>query len=208
MATVNKKMTAIADEVRSLLGVTGVMGLDTIESNLNTANSSVTAAMNSLMNKGAVIPSDANVTSLSSIIESIQIGGGLKYTSGKISFNSDYYVSSGDGTAVTHNLGVVPEAIFIRISASRLDSIVHLMHYFGTRKNGIFNPDGNLNSSIAVTGIGSNSISVAEVSSNDFTSSSGKVVKSATTTAFYFAPPSTMMAKAGEEYVWYAIGGV
>lgn len=38
MATVNEKMTAIADEIRELSGATGTMGLDAMASTLNTEN--------------------------------------------------------------------------------------------------------------------------------------------------------------------------
>lgn len=35
--SVNSKMTAIADKIRSLLGLTGIMGLDAMANNLGTA---------------------------------------------------------------------------------------------------------------------------------------------------------------------------
>lgn len=38
MATVNEKMTAIADEIRTLSGTTGAMGLDAMASNVGGAN--------------------------------------------------------------------------------------------------------------------------------------------------------------------------
>lgn len=40
--SVNSKMTAINDEIRSLVGVTGLMGLDAMATNLGTANDEVT----------------------------------------------------------------------------------------------------------------------------------------------------------------------
>jgi hypothetical protein len=42
MATVNEKMTAIADEIRTLSGTTGAMGLDAMASNVGEANGKVT----------------------------------------------------------------------------------------------------------------------------------------------------------------------
>jgi hypothetical protein len=41
MATVNEKMTALADEIRSLTGQTGKLSLDLMDSVLNTANGNV-----------------------------------------------------------------------------------------------------------------------------------------------------------------------
>ena len=41
MSTVNSKMTAIADEIRTLKGTTAAMGLDAMASNLNEANTEV-----------------------------------------------------------------------------------------------------------------------------------------------------------------------
>lgn len=41
MATVNEKMTAIADPIRTLMGATGALGLDAMASNLTGANTEV-----------------------------------------------------------------------------------------------------------------------------------------------------------------------
>lgn len=41
MATVNQKMTALADEIRTLSGTTGTMGLDAMATNVNQANTEV-----------------------------------------------------------------------------------------------------------------------------------------------------------------------
>lgn len=172
------KLTAIADAIRGKTGTTGTMTLD----------------------------------EMVTYIASIEVGstGGYKFSSGEITFNSDYYVSSssGGGTEISHNLGVVPDAIFIRSDKSS-SSVIYLETYFGTKKNGIFNPDGKLIASYHATGISQGNVSVASVnSSDDFTSSSGTCVRSANTTSFYFAPPSNMMAKSGTKYMWYAIGKI
>ena len=146
-----------------------------------------------------------------SAISSIEQGqnSGIKFATGTMTFNSNYSVSSGNGTEVKHNLGVVPDAIIIR-SSTALTDIIYLGSYFGIRKNGIFNPDGSLYSSFQCTGSASNynNMGVIQTSTNDFTSSSGMCVKNANTTSFYFAPQSNMAAKAGEKYVWYVIGKV
>ena len=39
--SVNTKMTAIADEIRTLSGTTGTMGLDAMATNVNSANTKV-----------------------------------------------------------------------------------------------------------------------------------------------------------------------
>lgn len=41
MATVNQKMTALANEIRTLSGTTGTMGLDAMATNVNQANTEV-----------------------------------------------------------------------------------------------------------------------------------------------------------------------
>ena len=46
MATVNEKMTAIADEIRTLSGTTGTMGLDAMASNVSDANTEISDQAN------------------------------------------------------------------------------------------------------------------------------------------------------------------
>jgi len=131
--------------------------------------------------------------------------GELKFATGTLKFNSDYSVSasSGGGQEVAHNLGVIPDIIFIR-ATNTISDVIHLAYYFGARANGVFGKG----TSFQVTGkSGSNNISVLEENhSTDFTSTSSRPVRSATATTFNFAPSSSMSAKSGETYIWYALG--
>ena len=55
--SVNSKMTAIADKIRSLLGITGAMGLDAMATNLETEQTNVASAFSAVGDKGGTVPS-------------------------------------------------------------------------------------------------------------------------------------------------------
>lgn len=71
MSTVNEKMTAIADQIRTLIGATGAMGLDAMATNLTTANSAVASAKTAITDKGVSVPEDTGVDDLAALIASI-----------------------------------------------------------------------------------------------------------------------------------------
>lgn len=73
--SVNSKMTALADEIRVLSGAEGTMGLDAMKSNVNTANSSVSAALSALVDKGVEVPDGTNVTGLAELIAEVGVDG-------------------------------------------------------------------------------------------------------------------------------------
>ena len=58
MATINEKMTAIADEIRSLTGQTGKLNLDSMDSQLNNANNTVANMISSLGEVTTLPPQD------------------------------------------------------------------------------------------------------------------------------------------------------
>ena len=74
--SVNSKMTAIADQIRALLGLTGTMGLDEMATHLGTEQSNVTAALAAIAGKGVTVPDGSNSDSLASLIAAIEAGGG------------------------------------------------------------------------------------------------------------------------------------
>lgn len=90
MVTVNEKMTALADEIRVLSGTEGTMGLDAMKSNVNTANSAVSAALSALVDKGVEVPDGSNVSGLAELIAALEVGGGI----GEIFGTSKYQVGS------------------------------------------------------------------------------------------------------------------
>ena len=101
--SVNSKMTAIADKIRTLLGLTGTMGLDEMAAHLGTEQSNVTAALAAIAGKGVTVPDGSNSNSLASLIAGIEAGGGAKIATGSFTPTADcnYY-------EITHNLGEKP----------------------------------------------------------------------------------------------------
>lgn len=69
--SVNTKMTAIADKVRTLLGVSGKMGLDAMAANLQTACTEVSNAYTAISEKGGTLPGSLNIVNLPTAIDSI-----------------------------------------------------------------------------------------------------------------------------------------
>lgn len=88
MATVNEKMTALADEIRILSGTEGTMGLDAMKNNVNAANSAVSAAITALTEKGVEVPDGTNVTGLAELISAIESGGSTLWNGGKFTIGS------------------------------------------------------------------------------------------------------------------------
>ena len=74
--SVDSKMTAIADKIRGLLGLSGDMGLDAMATNLTTEQANITAALSALAEKGVTVPAGANSNALAGLIAAIEAGGG------------------------------------------------------------------------------------------------------------------------------------
>lgn len=74
--SVNSKMTAIADDIRSILGISGVMGLDAMKTNLDTVQNDLIGAFTAVSDKGGTIPASKVSGNLASAIASIVTGGG------------------------------------------------------------------------------------------------------------------------------------
>lgn len=104
--SVNSKMTAIADQIRALLGLTGTMGLDEMATHLGTEQSNVTAALAAIADKGVTVPDGSNSDSLAALIESIEAAGGGGLDCGFFTLAEDSTI----GAEIQHNLGVVPSA--------------------------------------------------------------------------------------------------
>lgn len=69
--SVNAKMTALADKIRSLLGTTETMGLDAMAANLQTEKTNVTNAFTAIGNKGGTVPASKISGNLASAVNSI-----------------------------------------------------------------------------------------------------------------------------------------
>ena len=97
--SVNSKMTAIADKIRTLLGLTGTMGLDEMAAHLGTEQSNVTAALAAIAGKGVTVPNGSNSNSLASLIAAIEAGGGGGGTAAPVSMK-DVNFYDYDGTLI------------------------------------------------------------------------------------------------------------
>lgn len=104
--SVNSKMTAIADKIRTLRGISGTMGLDTMATHIGNEQTAITAALAALVEKGVDVPAGSTSDALAGLIGAIESGGGDggKFTSGIIIPSEDCgYLT------ITHELGIVPK---------------------------------------------------------------------------------------------------
>lgn len=111
--SVNSKMTAIADKIRTLLGLTGTMNLDAMANNLDDANTAVNAALTALTEKGVTVPDGTKVDGLADLIAAIEAGGG----SGGGNVNAFLLTFAEDSSlgwhVIEHNSGFVPTFVAI-----------------------------------------------------------------------------------------------
>lgn len=80
--SVNSKMTAMANSIRALLGLTGTMGLDAMATHIGTEKTNVDNALTAIADKGVEVPSGANSGNLAELIASITGGGGSSFPNG------------------------------------------------------------------------------------------------------------------------------
>ena len=103
--SVNSKMTAIADKIRSFLGISGAMGLDAMATNLGTEQTNVTNAFTAVGNMGGTVPSSKVSGNLASAINSIPKGVTIQRKTGTLKTNTS-------GTASV-NCGFKPDLVVI-----------------------------------------------------------------------------------------------
>ena len=103
---VNEKMTAIADKIRSLMGIEDKMGLDVMATNLETEQTNVESAFAAVGNKGGTVPSSKVSSNLASAISSIPVGNAIQTKTGSFTTNSQ-------GTATVTDLGFKPDFVAI-----------------------------------------------------------------------------------------------
>lgn len=99
--SVDSKMTAIADKIRGLLGLSGEMGLDAMATNLTTEQANIAAALAALTEKGVEVPTGANSNALAGLIAAIESGGGEIVTGTVTATNSG-------AVSIEHGLGRTP----------------------------------------------------------------------------------------------------
>ena len=109
--SVDSKMTAIADKIRGLRGLTGTMGLDAMATNLQAEQTSITNALAALADKGVTVPDGSTSDALAGLIEALETGGGVKIAQGSLTFAEDRSLSN--SLEIEHNLGVVPNFYYL-----------------------------------------------------------------------------------------------
>lgn len=119
--SVNSAMTAIADKIRALLGVSGTMGLDAMATHLETERSNIASAFAAVGSKGGTVPGSQVSGNLASAIGTISTGVTVQRASGT-------FTTSSSGNA-TVNCGFQPDVVYIQAGA--YDSIqYHLAYVF------------------------------------------------------------------------------
>lgn len=106
--SVNSKMTAIADKIRTIMGVSGNMGLDDMANNLGTVQADILSAFTAVGNKGGNVPSANVIGNLLSAIDSIPDGAEIVVGTYTVASK----VSGSSTTQLKHNVGFIPR-IFI-----------------------------------------------------------------------------------------------
>lgn len=128
--SVNTKMTAIADKIRGLLGLTGTMGLDAMATHLGTEQANITAALTALSDKGVDVPSGANSDNLAELIAAIEAGGG------KIIYGSTTPAADGPAVVIPYSAfsgeGSVPRiAVVWPDATNRISLASNTTYYYG-----------------------------------------------------------------------------
>lgn len=109
--SVNSEMTAIADKIRALLGLSGTMGLDAMATNLETEQTNIANAFTAVGNKGGTIPSSKVSGNLATAINSIPEGATIDKTDVKS-------VSTNTSGSVNVSCGFKPDAVFLKATSS------------------------------------------------------------------------------------------
>jgi hypothetical protein len=102
-----EKMTAINNKIRSILGITGKMGLDAMATNLETVSTNIADAFTAVSSKGGTVPETKVSGGLANAINSIQTDTGLSVQrkTGKITPSNGGF---------TVNCGFKPDLVIIK----------------------------------------------------------------------------------------------
>ena len=72
----SETLSGIADKIRPLLGLTGTMTPEQMQTNLTTEQANIAAALAALTEKGVEVPEGSNSGALAGLIAAIEAGGG------------------------------------------------------------------------------------------------------------------------------------
>lgn len=95
--SIYSKMTAIADKIRAIRGITGTMGLDSMANNLGTIQTDVIDAFTAIGNKGGTVPSSKVSGDIVAAIQSIPEGVTVQRANGTVTIGNDgaFYADCG-----------------------------------------------------------------------------------------------------------------
>ena len=133
--SVNSKMTAIADKIRSLLGLTGAMGLDAMAANLEVEQTNLSNAFAAIGVKGGTLPDSRISGNLESAIGSIPDYVPVRRAEGAVTINND------ENRNTYVNCGFTPDIVLIKdlvyTSANGVETGYQLTAFLAERTSGL-----------------------------------------------------------------------
>ena len=197
--SVNSKMTAIANAVRDLRGMSGTMGLDAMATNINGAKTAVDAALAALTEKGVTVPAGTKVDGLAALIAAIEAGGGLTMARG------EYTPAENQNNAIIeHGLGKAPSLFILLTKSVYLTGKSYLWFACGFESGSDFNPGRQHTCVVAVSGHSNYSANINSTTDAMLPSSYGSYLTLPTTDTITYNSSDEAL-KAGTTYVWYAV---
>ena len=115
--SVSSELTAIANKIRALLGLTGTMGLSDMNTNLGAEQTNIANAYEAISNMGGTVPSSQISGGLATAINSIPKGATVQVKTGTVTGVS--------GSAKTVKCGFKADAVFFTGSNPYGESIYH-----------------------------------------------------------------------------------
>lgn len=106
--SVNSKMTAIADNLRTLMGGTEKLGLDAMAQKGTDANAAMAAIIEAIEGKGSTVPSGTKLGGLAALVEAIESGGSGSFAECSVTPAADELL---DGYKLNYDLGAIPNLL-------------------------------------------------------------------------------------------------
>lgn len=136
--SVDSKMTALADLIRGLRGVSGKMGLDAMAGHLQDEQDGLDSALAALEEKGVTVPSGTKVDGLAALIAAIEAGGGgtgVQVVSGTFTPAEEIVLTYSDPYLLEHNSGFTPKMyIFWKAAGSSGTTVTKFAAILGLSK--------------------------------------------------------------------------
>lgn len=196
----SETLTGIADKIRPLLGLTGTMTPEQMQTNLTTEQANIAAALAALTEKGVEVPEGANSNALAGLIAAIEAGGGW-FRFGKKTFASAILSTTLDFRFPVGNDNGPPEIFVIvkEVSGTNKDSTSNSFFC------GIAAPD--FLPGVYVYCVTQNGARLPYFVSNNYAIYTDSLYDGDYMLARPFSMPSFNI-KEGDTIAWFAIGGV